>query len=172
MSYLRLTIEPIPAGSRLAILAKLLPSGQWSRIRHEVYRKAGFRCQICGHEGQLHCHELWQYNEQSWHQWLQGFQTLCSDCHAVKHLLFTRDDHLRARLMSYFRETIPVIARRLGCGADTVVRVRRLYRNGGINALYPIKPPGRPCRATPEFLRQMSIAGQTNSLKLGYGFST
>jgi len=51
MSYLRLTIEPIPAGSRLASLAKLLPSGQWSRIRHEVYRKAGFRCQICGDEG-------------------------------------------------------------------------------------------------------------------------
>jgi len=102
MSHLKLTIEPIPAGSRLASLAKLLPSGQWSRIRHEAYRKAGFRCQICGHEGQLHCHESWQYNEQSRQQWLQGFQALCSDCHAAKHLLFTHDSHLRARLVEHF----------------------------------------------------------------------
>jgi len=75
-------------------------------------------------------------------------------------------------LMSDCRETIATIARRLGCGTDTVIRVRRLYRNGGVNALYPIKPPGRPCRATPEYLRQMRQAVQTNPLKLGYGFST
>ena len=75
-------------------------------------------------------------------------------------------------LMSDSCDTIPVIAKRLGCGTDTVIRVRRLYRNGGVNALYPIKPPGRPCRATPEFLRQMRQAVQTNPLKLGYGFST
>jgi len=94
-------------------------------------------------------------------------------------------DHLRLRtpsadvfrncliiLMSDSRETIPSIARRLGCGTDTVIRVRRLYRNGGIKALYPIKPPGRPCRATPEFLHQMRQAVQTNPMTLGYGFST
>jgi transposase len=75
-------------------------------------------------------------------------------------------------LMSDCRETIPTIARWLGCGTDTVIRVRRLYRNGGVNALYPIKPPGRPCRATLEFLQQMRQAVQTNPLKLGYGFST
>jgi transposase len=75
-------------------------------------------------------------------------------------------------LMSDSSDTIPVIAKHLGCGTDTVIRVRRLYRNGGINALYPIKPPGRPCRATPEFLRKMSKAVQTNPLELGYGFST
>lgn len=75
-------------------------------------------------------------------------------------------------LMSDSSDTIPVIASHIGCGTDTVIRVRRLYRNGGVNALYPIKPPGRPCRATPEFLRQMSKAVQTNPLKLGYGFST
>jgi transposase len=75
-------------------------------------------------------------------------------------------------LMSDSSDTIPVIARHLGCGTDTIIRVRRLYRTGGVKALYPIKPPGRPCRATPEFLRQMSKAVQTNPLKLGYGFST
>src|SRR5438477_6970485 len=61
---------------------------------------------------------------------------------------------------------------RMTCATDTVTRVRRLYRKGGIKALRPVKPPGRPGRATPEFLRQMSQAVQTNPLTLGYGFST
>ena len=60
----------------------------------------------------------------------------------------------------------------LGCGTDTVVRVRRLYRTGGIKALHPIKPPGRPSRASPGFLQQMTEAVRTNPITLGYGFST
>src|ERR1022692_4928688 len=61
-------------------------------------------------------------------------------------------------LMSDSSDTIGSIAERLGCGTDTVTRVRRLYRKGGVDALKPIKPPGRPGRATPDFLRQMRIA--------------
>jgi transposase len=75
-------------------------------------------------------------------------------------------------LMSNSRDTIATIAGRIGCGTDTVVRIRRLYRNGGIKALYPIKPPGRPSRASPEFLQQMREAVRTNPLTMGYGFST
>src|ERR1700690_4144037 len=75
-------------------------------------------------------------------------------------------------LMSDSRDTIAAIAEHLGCGTDTVVRVRRLYRKGGAKALHPIKPPGRPSRATPEFLQEMKQAVQTNPLTLGYGFST
>jgi len=75
-------------------------------------------------------------------------------------------------LMSDSRDTIATIAQRLGCGTDTVVRIRRLYRNGGVKALLPIKPPGRPSRATPAFIDQMKQAVQTNPLTLGYGFST
>ena len=52
-------------------------------------------------------------------------------------------------LMSDSRDTIASIAERLGCGTDTVVRVRRLYHQGGIEALHPIKPPGRPTRPEP-----------------------
>jgi transposase len=74
-------------------------------------------------------------------------------------------------LLSDSRDTIASIAKRLGRGTDTVNRVRRLYRQGGVQALYPIKPPGRPSRATPAFLREMKRAVQTNPLKLGYAFS-
>jgi transposase len=75
-------------------------------------------------------------------------------------------------LKSDSRDTIASIAEDLGCGTDTVIRVRRLYRKGGVKALHPIKPPGRRSRATPEFLKQMRQAVQSNPLTLGYGFST
>jgi len=75
-------------------------------------------------------------------------------------------------LMSNSHDTIATIARHLGCGTDTVVRIRRLYRKGGVKALYPIKPPGRPSRATAEFISQMKQAVQANPMTLGYGFST
>ena len=74
--------------------------------------------------------------------------------------------------MSHSRDTIATIAARLGCGTDTVVRVRRRYRQGGVRALRPVKPPGRRSRATPEFLVAMRQAVATNPQTLGYGFST
>jgi transposase len=75
-------------------------------------------------------------------------------------------------LKSDLGETIASIATQLGCGTDTVVRIRRLYRQRGIAGLTPAKPAGRTSRATPEFIAQMKQAVQTNPLSLGYGFST
>ena len=71
-------------------------------------------------------------------------------------------------LKSDSRDTIASIAEDLGCSPDTVIRVRRLYRQGGVDALKPIKPPGRPGKATPEFVDQMRRAVTTNPLTLGY----
>ena len=75
-------------------------------------------------------------------------------------------------LMSDAGDTIASIAERVGCTTFTVNRVRRLYRAAGIDALRPIKPPGRPSRATPEYLAAMKEVIATNPLTLGYGFST
>jgi transposase len=74
-------------------------------------------------------------------------------------------------LMSNAGDAIASIATRLGCTTFTVNRVRRLYRQAGIDALRPIKPPGRPSRATPAFLAAMKRATATNPLTLRYGFS-
>lgn len=75
-------------------------------------------------------------------------------------------------LQSSLRQTIVSIAEQLHCDTETVKRVRRLYRRQGIDGLRPVKPPGRPTRATPEYNREMKEAVQANPLKLGYGFST
>jgi len=75
-------------------------------------------------------------------------------------------------LMSAVGRSKASIAKDLGCCTDTVARVRRLYRQGGIKSLHPTKPTGRPRRATLEFINQMKQAVQTNPLTFGYGFST
>jgi transposase len=75
-------------------------------------------------------------------------------------------------LKSSMRETIASIASQMGCGTDTVVRVRRLYRQRGAVGLQPGRPTGRTSRATPEFIDQMKQVVATNPLTLGYGFST
>lgn len=75
-------------------------------------------------------------------------------------------------LMSDSRETIPAMAGHLRCSLETVRRIRQLYRMGGVGALQPIKPPGRPSRATPAFLAKLKQAVQADPIALGYGFST
>lgn len=75
-------------------------------------------------------------------------------------------------LLSNGGHTIPGIAKVLGCSPETVKRIRRLYRQGGIDALTPIKPPGRRSKATPGFCEILAQAVQTNPQTLGYGFAT
>lgn len=75
-------------------------------------------------------------------------------------------------LFSNGGHTIPGIAELLGCSPETVKRIRRLFRQGGISALHPDKSPGRPSKATPSFRELLAEAVQTNPQTLGYGFST
>ena len=64
------------------------------------------------------------------------------------------------------------LSRALGCSVSTIDRARREYRRIGLAGLLPVKPPGRPSRATPEFRAALVEAVQTPPNTLGYGFST
>jgi len=64
------------------------------------------------------------------------------------------------------------LSRDLGCSTATIDRARRRYRERGADGLVPIRPPGRPSRATPAFRAAMAEAVQTPPQTLGYGFST
>src|SRR5437764_1345065 len=64
------------------------------------------------------------------------------------------------------------VAQALGCSTATVDRARRLYRRGGLDALRPVKPPGRPSRATPAYRAALAKAVGAPPQSLGYGFST
>jgi hypothetical protein len=87
-SDLKLVPDLIPQTSFFKNLRSLCP-GDWNIIRHEAYRKAGFKCEVCGISGSnlclLHCHEVWDYNEGTGIQKLVGVQVICSKCHEVKH---------------------------------------------------------------------------------------
>jgi putative transposase len=64
------------------------------------------------------------------------------------------------------------LSRTLGCSVSTIDRVCRAYRRQGLAGLFPVKPPGRPSRATSSYRAALVEATQTPPRSLGYGFST
>lgn len=83
---MRLTSELVPEGVWYANLRKLVPKKEWDRIRKAAYAAQDNRCAICGAEGRLNCHEVWEYDDAKRLQRLTGFVALCTMCHHVKHL--------------------------------------------------------------------------------------
>lgn len=83
---LRLTIELVPATAWGQNLRRALPRAAWERLRARVLAASGHRCAICGAGGRLHCHEVWNYDDERHIQRLVGCLALCRLCHAVKHL--------------------------------------------------------------------------------------
>jgi hypothetical protein len=63
----------------------------WDHIRHQVWRQAEYRCELCGCKGREHpaeCHEVWRYDDRTLVQALVRMIALCPACHQVKHLGF------------------------------------------------------------------------------------
>jgi hypothetical protein len=83
---LRLTIELVPSTSWYDNLRKVIPQSKWDKLRKRVYEKYGHKCAVCGAEGRLNCHEVWEYDDHNHIQRLKGFIALCDLCHHVKHI--------------------------------------------------------------------------------------
>lgn len=87
----KLLIELVPSTSWLNNLRKVLTKSSWDKIRLESYKKANYRCEICGGQGlygkghPVECHEIWSYDEINHIQKLDGVISLCILCHRVKH---------------------------------------------------------------------------------------
>jgi hypothetical protein len=63
----------------------------WDHLRNLVYATYNDRCGICHASGHisgvtLHCHEIWQYDDEHHVQRLAGFIALCEMCHHCKHI--------------------------------------------------------------------------------------
>lgn len=83
-----LTIELIPSTSWFSNLRSLLEKEEWDKIRKGCYKKAAYKCEICGGKGPIHpveCHETWDYDEEKKIQKLVGLIALCPSCHQTKH---------------------------------------------------------------------------------------
>ena len=83
---LRLTVELVPKTSWFDNLRSVLPRSVWDKRRKRTYAEYGYRCGICGAEGRLNCHEIWEYDDENHIQRLSGFVSLCDLCHHVKHI--------------------------------------------------------------------------------------
>ena len=81
-----LTIELIPKTSFFKNLRSELKTSEWDTLRRAAYKKADYKCEICGGKGSRHpveCHEIWDYVGSK--QILMGLIALCPKCHMVKH---------------------------------------------------------------------------------------
>ncbi|RLI99213.1 MAG: HNH endonuclease [Candidatus Aenigmatarchaeota archaeon] len=85
---MKLEIELIPSTAWYSNLRNKILKKEWDAIRKQSYADADYKCAICGAEGRLNCHELWEYDDQKHIQKLKGFIALCGDCHMIKHLGF------------------------------------------------------------------------------------
>jgi len=88
MDTFRLTVELVPSTQWGVNLRTALPKEQWDILRRECYRKAKYKCEICGGKGSkwpIEGHEIWKYDDVNHIQKLMGLIGLCPSCHQVKH---------------------------------------------------------------------------------------
>ena len=83
---IKLKVELIPEKSWGKSLAQELPRPEWDKLRRLIYRKYNWTCQICGAKyTQVHCHEVWEYDDNNKIQKLKDLECCCPDCHNVHH---------------------------------------------------------------------------------------
>lgn len=66
-------------------LRSLLTAKGWDLVRHKCYNLANNKCELCGANLRVECHEIWEYSEPTKTQTLTGVIALCPECHMVKH---------------------------------------------------------------------------------------
>ncbi len=98
MHKMKLDIELVPKTSWYNNLRKYIDRKNWDKIRKETYSKYGSKCGICGAEGRLNSHEIWEYDDKKHIQKLKGFIALCNDCHMIKHIGFAGIQALKGLL--------------------------------------------------------------------------
>tara|TARA_B100000497_G_C7504352_1_gene307683 strand:+ start:221 stop:670 length:450 start_codon:yes stop_codon:yes gene_type:complete len=89
---MKLSIELVPKSSWYSNVRSNVTKSEWDVIRKKSYKKANYKCEICGDVGTnqgynhpVECHEIWNYNDKTKTQTLTGLVSLCPNCHKVKH---------------------------------------------------------------------------------------
>jgi len=86
---MKLVSELVPSSAWRKNLRSELPRPVWDKIRRAAYKRAGYKCEICGGVGKKHpveCHEVWSYDDDTHIQKLEKVEAICPACHEVKHI--------------------------------------------------------------------------------------
>lgn len=95
MNYIepKLSIELVPKTSFFNNVRHAVSAKTWEQLKKTTYKKANYRCEICGGRGYRHpveAHEIWHYDDEHHIQSLVGLIALCPTCHLTKHLGFAQ----------------------------------------------------------------------------------
>jgi hypothetical protein len=85
----RLTIELVPSTCWFTNVRSNVSPATWDRLRRQVAKAAGQRCEICGGRGRrwpVECHEVFSYDDERHVQRLERLVALCPACHSAKHI--------------------------------------------------------------------------------------
>lgn len=83
---LKLKIEMVPTSAWGQNLRLSIPASKWDKLRKAVHEENGNKCETCGSDHRLSCHEEWDFNEQTGIQKLVGLGSVCGMCHHVAHI--------------------------------------------------------------------------------------
>lgn len=89
--FIPLSIELVPSSNWENNVRSELKD-EWDTIKKEIYKKANYKCEICGGKGDSHpveAHEVWSYDMINHIQKLEYIIALCPDCHKAKHIGLT-----------------------------------------------------------------------------------
>ncbi len=93
MDKILLTVDLVPQTVWYKNLRSILNKEEWDIIRRWAYKKAGYKCEICGGKGDkwpVEAHEVWEYDNKNKIQKLIDVIALCPMCHKVKHIGLTQ----------------------------------------------------------------------------------
>lgn len=82
---LKLKIQLIPRKAWNRNLRSVLSTEEWQNLRTRTLQRAGNKCEVCGNDKHLHCHEQWEFDPVTRTQKLVGLQAVCESCHAIIH---------------------------------------------------------------------------------------
>lgn len=102
-SEARLSVQAIPRAMWGDNARRAVGAAEWDRLRRAVYRRAGWRCEVCGAAGELHCHEVWAFDEAGGVQRLVRLEANCARCHRVRHIGRSRRAGLGAEALAHLQ---------------------------------------------------------------------
>jgi hypothetical protein len=76
--------EYLPVGALGNTVRNNEGNDAWFRIRPHVFKRAKYKCELCGVKAPLDCHESWSFKDNT--QKLEKLMGVCRKCHDCIHL--------------------------------------------------------------------------------------